>query len=70
MTVRDIKKLIEDVPDDFLFEVEVSKRIPSDVLIKMQYPYPFEFERCQINGYDIGWSENRMKVNVRIEQLE
>ena len=71
MTVGDLKKIINGVPDNFIFEVEVEKEVSKEELAKRSYPYPFDSERCQINSdnYDIGWSENKIKVNVRIKDL-
>lgn len=71
MTVGELKKIIDGVPDNFIFEVEVEKEVTKDELAKRSYPYPFDSERCQIksDNYDIGWSDFKMKVNVRINEL-
>jgi len=71
MTVGELKKIIDGVPDNFIFEVDVEKEVSKEELSKMQYPCPFDSERCQVKSgnYDIGWSDGKMKVNVRINEL-
>jgi hypothetical protein len=71
MTIKELKDLISSVPDNFIFEIEVEKKVSDEELAKRSYPYPFDTERCQVeNGnYDIGWSDERMKLNIRIVEL-
>lgn len=71
MTIKELKDLISSVPDHFIFEIEVEKKVSDEELAKRSYPYPFDTERCQIEKghYDIGWSDERMKLNIRIVEL-
>lgn len=71
MTILELKKIIQDVPDDFIFEIEVEKEVSEKELEKRDYKYPRDSERCQVSNkdYDIGWSEKRMKLNVLIVEL-
>lgn len=66
MTIGELKELIKDVPNDFEFEVEVSKRRTESELKDSGYPYPYNFERCSTDNrdYDIGWSEKKMKIDI------
>lgn len=68
MTIAELKTLIENVPDDFEFEVEVSKRRSEEELEDCVYPYNYNSERCSTSNkdYDIGWSEKKMKIDVKI----
>ena len=71
MTIGELKKLIKDVPNDFEFEVDVSKRKTEAELKNSSYPYPYNFERCKTDNrdYDIGWSDKKMKIDIRITEL-
>lgn len=71
MTIGELKELIKNVPNDFEFEVDVSKRKSGAELKDSVYPYPYSSERCKIdNGdYDIGWSDRKMKIGIRITEL-
>jgi hypothetical protein len=70
MTIGQLKELIKGVPDDFEFEVDVSKRKTDVELNNSTYPYPFDSERCptDIKAYDIGWSEKKMKIDVTVSE--
>ena len=69
MTVGEIKKLISDLPNDFLFEIEVSKKLSREELENSLYPYPYKTERCSVNGYDIGHQERKIKLDVETNEL-
>lgn len=68
MTIAELKQLIENVPDDFDFEVNVGRRRNEAELKESPYPYPFDFERCSTDNqeYDIGWSEKKMMIDVMV----
>lgn len=71
MTIGELKELIKDVPNDFEFEVGVSKKRTEAELKDSSYPYPYNFERCKTDNrdYDIGWNYKKMKINIRITEL-
>ena len=68
MTIKELKDLISSIPDDFIFEIEVEREVPKDELMKRAYPYPIDSQRCQVKkeNHDIGWSDGKMKLSVRI----
>ena len=68
MTIKELKEIISSVPDDFIFEIEVEKPVPAEVLESRSYKYPYDSQRCETGkgNYDIGWSDSKMKLNVRI----
>lgn len=68
MTIKELKELISSIPDYFIFEIEVEKEVPKDELMKRAYPYPIDSQRCQVKkeNLDIGWSDGKIKLNVRI----
>lgn len=71
MTIGELKELIKNVPNDFEFEIEVSKRIKEAELKDNAYLYPYNFERCSTNNrdYDISWSDKKMKIDIMIIEL-
>uniref|UniRef100_A0A6M3LUQ7 Uncharacterized protein n=1 Tax=viral metagenome TaxID=1070528 RepID=A0A6M3LUQ7_9ZZZZ len=71
MKISELKKLIENIPDDFEFEIEVQKDVPQKELKKRSWAYPLDTERCQTNvkDYDIGWSDKKVKLDVKINEL-
>lgn len=71
MKISELKTIIAGVPDEFEFEVEVEKKVSDEELKTRAYPYPFDSERCKTDrsNYDIGWSDGKMKINVRISEL-
>ena len=71
MTIGELKQLIKDVPEDFEFEVNVSKRLTESDLKESSYPYPFNSERCSTDNrdFDIGWSNKKMMIDVIITEL-
>ena len=71
MKISELKKLIENVPDDFEFEVNIRKQIPSERLKTMSYQYPWDTERLKTDAkdYDIGWSEKKMNIGAEVREL-
>jgi len=71
MTIKELKELISEVPDDFIFEIEVEKKVPKSELEKRDYKYPIDSERCNTNSkdYDIGWMEKKIKLNIMVSEL-
>ena len=71
MTILELKRLIENIPDDFIFEIDVEKKVSDEDLAKRSYKFPIDSEICQTDkgNYDIGWSDKRMKLSVRISEL-
>jgi len=71
MNIAELKKLINDLPDNFEFEVEVSKKLTKEELEGSKYPYPYISERCKTSAfdYDIGHSDKKIKIGVRINEL-
>ena len=67
-TVGDLKKLIEQLDDDFTIEFRVRRKLPDDVLKHMRYPYPYDtdyFEDVEFD--DIGYSNKKLCLGVTFE---
>ena len=58
LTVGDLRKVIENLTDDYTIEMRVRTRVPDEELATRGYPYPFDTE--YFNGIefdDIGYSD-------------
>ena len=71
MNIAELKKLINDLPDDFEFEVEVSKKRTKEELEGSKYPYPYKFEQCTTDNrdYAIAHSDKKIKIGIRINEI-
>ena len=71
MNAGELKKLLEIVPDDFDFQINVCKPISKPELESRDYKYPFDLERCETkkDNYDIGWSSKVFSISVIINEL-
>lgn len=63
-TLGDFRKITENLDDDFIFDVRITKEIPKDDLMKQSYPYPWVTFETEIDGYDIGYSNREILINV------
>ena len=62
MTVKELKDILESIPDHFLVEVDVEWQIKP----KGPYPYPYESQRVNPSGYDVAYSDGRFKLDVEL----
>ena len=58
MTVKELKNLLEDVPDDFEFEVWRE--------VKEESSWGYDIVRHKVNpkNYDVGWSDRKMHIHI------
>ena len=71
MKTGELKKLLENVPDDFDFQINVGKPVVKSELEARDYKYPFDLERCETKkeNYDIGWSSKIFSISVTVYDL-
>ena len=63
-TVGDIRKLIEDLSDDFNVEMRLRRRLNNEELKFMSYPWPFETTIVDLKFDDIGYSDKDLCLSV------
>lgn len=64
-TVGDLKKIIENLDDDFTIEFRVREKVSDEELAKRRYPYPYDTEYFDgIEFDDIGWSDKVLCLGV------
>ena len=69
MNIGELKELIKDVPNNFAFEINISKRKTEEELKDSIYPYPYSFEICKTDkkSYDIGHSEKKFQISIELK---
>lgn len=50
-TIGDLRKIIDDMDDDFMIEMRVRTKVSDEELAKRQYKYPYDTE--YFNGFEI-----------------
>lgn len=69
-TIGDLRKLIENLPDDFTIEFRVRRKLTEEELSKLSYPYPYETEYFEgFEADDIGWSDGVLCLGVCLEEI-
>ena len=66
-TVGDLRKLIEDLDDDFSIDMRVQRRVPDEVLNCLSYP--FQYDTDSQEGFefdDVGVSDKVLCISVEI----
>lgn len=65
-TIGDLKKALENIPDDFIIDMNVTRELTPDELANMPYGYPFDSMDSQLELIDIGYSDKVVKFNAEI----
>jgi hypothetical protein len=61
MTVGELNKILDGIPEDFEIEIQVNKKTDNDIIR--------EFSKINKNWYDIGWSEEKIKLIIEIKEI-
>lgn len=69
MKVKELKKILNQVDDDFEFSLIIYKKIPKKDLQNSIYPYPFDTEDVEIEFDDVGYSSKIIKFSGEIKEL-
>ena len=68
-TVGQLRKLIENLEDDYSIEFRVRNRVSDEELIKRAYPYPYDTIYIEGIEYDdIGVSDRELCLSVTLEE--
>ena len=63
-TIRELKKVIENIDDDFTIDVRIVRELSEEELKGSIYPYPYEYSKANIEIGDIGYSDKDVFINV------
>lgn len=63
-TVGDLRKIINDLDDDYKLDIRIMKEIPEKELISRRYPYPWEMIDGYLEFHDIGYSDKELCIGV------
>lgn len=65
-TVKDLKELLANIPDDFEIKMIVTEELGDDEIANSLYGYPWRTNESQLEFVDIGYSDKIVKFNADI----
>ena len=63
-TIKDLKEVIENMPDDFAIGIRVRRKLTDEELEGLDYPYHFETADSALEYDDTGWSDKTAYFGV------
>lgn len=63
-TVGAIRKLIENLDDDFKLDIRIMKEVPEEELKNRNYPYPWDMIDGKLEFQDIGYGDKELCLGV------
>ena len=63
-TVGELRKILNDLDDNYKLDVRMMKEIPEKELIGRSYPYPQEMIDGYLDFQDIGYSDKELCIDV------
>ena len=63
-TVGELRKILNDLDDNYKLDVRMMKEIPEKELIGRSYPYPREMIDGYLDFQDIGYSDKELCIDV------
>ena len=63
-TVGDIRKMIENLDDDFKLDIRLMREVPEEELKNRFYPYPYDMYDGELEFQDIGYSDRELCIGV------
>lgn len=65
-TVGDLKKLFEQLPDDFMIKMQVTRELTKEELEQQSYKYLYEYIDSELEMNGIGYSDKIIIFNSNI----
>lgn len=65
-TVKDLKALLANIPDDFEIKMIVTEELGDGEIANSLYGYPWRTNESQLEFVDIGYSDKVVKFNADI----
>ena len=63
-TVGDLRKIINDLDDNYKLDIRIMKEIPEKELIGRCYPYPWKMIDGYLEFQDIGYFDKELCIGV------
>ena len=63
-TVGDIRKLIENLDDDYTLDISIMKELSKEDLVHRRYPYPWDKIDGKLEFHDIGYGDKVLCLGV------
>lgn len=67
-TVGQLKKIIENLSDDYEIEIRVRRKLTDEELKDMIYPYPYNTQYTILEFDDIGVSDRVLCLGTEIKE--
>lgn len=64
MTIKQLQEILAEKPEDAEICFTIQREIPKSELEKMSYPYPYDHEKAEYAGYDMGYSDNCLIIFI------
>ena len=62
--VGQLRKIIENLPDDYEIEMRIRRKLTDEELKNCRYPYPYDTEYLTLEFDDIGVSDKVLCLGV------
>lgn len=62
--VGQLRKIIENLPDDYEIKMRIRRRLTYEELKVLRYPYPYDIEYLTLEFDDIGVSDKVLCLGV------
>jgi hypothetical protein len=63
-TVGDLRKILNNLDDDYKLDIRIMKEIPEEELAGRNYPYPWEMIDGYLEFQDVGYSDKELCIGV------
>ena len=63
-TIGELKKAISNIDDDFTITAQIVRELSEEELSGINYPYPYEYIKANLEIGDIGYSDKDVFINV------
>lgn len=63
-TVGDLRKITENISDDFKLDVKIMKEVTEEELKYRSYPYPWDMFDAELEFQDIGYTDKELCIGV------
>ena len=63
-TVGDLRKILNNLDDDYKLDIRIMKEIPEEELVGRSYPYPWNMIDGYLEFQDIGYSDKEPCIGV------
>lgn len=67
-TVGQLRKVIENLSDDYEIEMRIRRKLTDEDIINKIYPYPYETSYSELEFDDVGVSDKVLCLGVELKE--